>query len=157
MTHTKTILVYCSNSQGFCCECSASAVYSSTIGSGSTTTSRANLNCNLFSGGLFLEGVPGSAHCLRFADLYYAVCILALSYLFYCPVVIICHLGIVLEANSQIALSLTASASASRMQCGSAQLNCLAQPSDLCPCTDTFSPTTSLADSLKLKNVCARR
>ena len=73
----------CRNSQGFCCECSLAATYSSTIGSGSTTTSRANLNCNLFSGGLFLEGVPGSAHCLRFSSLYYAVRLLS-SYCLKC-------------------------------------------------------------------------
>ena len=63
----------CRNSQGFCCTCSLAATLSASLGSGGTTTSRANLNCNLFSGGLFLEGVPGSAHCLRFSSLYYAV------------------------------------------------------------------------------------
>ena len=65
--------VYNRNSQGFCCQCSLSAVYDSSIGGDDTTTTRGNLNCDLFSNGLFLDGIPGSAHCMRYADLYYAV------------------------------------------------------------------------------------
>ena len=72
---TCCVFVPCNrNSQGFCCECTLTAVYEATLGNGGTATTRANLNCGLFAGGLFFQGVPGSAHCFRYANLWYAVC-----------------------------------------------------------------------------------
>ncbi|CAG9465795.1 unnamed protein product [Pedinophyceae sp. YPF-701] len=57
-------------SQGFCCECGASKTVEDTFGK-SDDRIRANVNCDLFGGGLFLGGVPGSAHCLYFDQQWY--------------------------------------------------------------------------------------
>ncbi|KAK9805195.1 hypothetical protein WJX72_005302 [[Myrmecia] bisecta] len=56
------------DSQGFCCKCTASQVGGDTLGGGTVQQTRANLNCNLFASLIF---IPGSASCLRFADLWY--------------------------------------------------------------------------------------
>ena len=58
----------CRNSQGFCCNCDLGLTLSGTFEGGSSQLQRGNPNCNFLSNGLFLGGVPGSAHCLRLDD-----------------------------------------------------------------------------------------
>ncbi|KAK9858858.1 hypothetical protein WJX84_008886 [Apatococcus fuscideae] len=55
------------DSQGFCCSCTLSQVGSSTFGS-STTTTRANLDCDFLHTWFYPEA---SAHCLRWNTLWY--------------------------------------------------------------------------------------
>lgn len=58
------------DSQGFCCECTARQGWEHTW-SGSSEQTRANLNCGFFQQGLYAGGVPGSAHCLWYSELWY--------------------------------------------------------------------------------------
>lgn len=60
------------DSQGFCCVCDAAASWQQTVLGGPTDTSRGNVNCNLFTAGLFLNGVPASASCLRLDPQWFA-------------------------------------------------------------------------------------
>ena len=64
----------CRDSQGFCCECTLAQATSASFTSGSSSSTRAGLDCSLWSSDLFLNGVPGSASCMRYADLWYEVC-----------------------------------------------------------------------------------
>lgn len=63
----------CRDSQGFCCECTLAQATSASFTSGSSADMRAGLDCSLWSSDLFLNGVPGSASCMRYADLWYEV------------------------------------------------------------------------------------
>lgn len=60
------------DSQGFCCECSAGDALKHTLEGGSDEQSRGNLDCGVFQNGLFWGGTPGSAHCLRWGDAWWA-------------------------------------------------------------------------------------
>lgn len=59
------------DSQGFCCECSASQGWSETWHGQHGDKTRANINCGFFQQGLYFSGVPGSAHCLYFSELWH--------------------------------------------------------------------------------------
>eukprot|EP00850_Spirogloea_muscicola_P008924 SM000049S16695 [mRNA] locus=s49:93424:102369:+ [translate_table: standard] len=58
-------------SQGFCCKCRADSAFDQSILGTSGGSYRAHLDCSLWSQGLFLGGIPASAHCLRFSDTWY--------------------------------------------------------------------------------------
>ena len=60
------------NSQGYCCPCTAQESWQQTALGEATGTTRGNLNCNLFTTGLFASGVPATASCLRFDPLWYS-------------------------------------------------------------------------------------
>ena len=53
------------DSQGFCCPCDAQATWQQSVLGGPTDLSRGNVNCDLFTANMFLNGLPASAHCLR--------------------------------------------------------------------------------------------
>ena len=60
------------DSQGFCCPCDAQSTWQQSVLGGATDRSRGQVNCNLFSSNLFLNGLPASASCLRMSDKWYA-------------------------------------------------------------------------------------
>ena len=60
------------DSQGFCCPCDAQATWQQSVLGGATDLSRGNVNCDLFTANMFLNGLPASAHCLRMAPQWYA-------------------------------------------------------------------------------------
>lgn len=51
-------------SQGYCCKCEAKDTLGQSFGGGKGGA-RFPIDCNLWRKGLFLGGVPASAHCLR--------------------------------------------------------------------------------------------
>ena len=70
----------CRDSQGFCCSCTYSEAVAATFGSsGSTDTTRANLDCDVFTEYSLFNGIAGSASCLRFDPLWYQACPAAAS------------------------------------------------------------------------------
>ncbi len=60
------------DSQGFCCPCDAQSSWQQSVFGGATDRSRGNVNCNLFQSNLFLNGLPASASCMRYSELWYA-------------------------------------------------------------------------------------